>query len=74
MLRMGPSFLQIPVAIRPGELPVPIPNTKVKPRAAESTLLETTREDRWLPDFYKRNRAEARAGHKGSSHFVGPSL
>ena len=40
-----------PVVIRRGEIPVPIPNTTVKPFSAESTLLETTREDRWLPDI-----------------------
>ena len=37
------------VAIRNGETPVPIPNTTVKTDTAESTLLETAREDRWLP-------------------------
>ncbi len=37
--------------MRPGETPVPIPNTMVKTRAAESTALETVWEDRWLPDF-----------------------
>ena len=41
------------VAMRPGETPVPIPNTMVKTRAAENTLLETAREDRWLPDIQK---------------------
>ena len=30
--------------------PVPIPNTEVKPHRAESTWLETAREDRSLPD------------------------
>ena len=39
----------IGVAIRNGETPVPIPNTTVKTDTAESTLLETAREDRWLP-------------------------
>ena len=40
--------------MRSGETPVPIPNTTVKTRAAESTILATVWEDRWLPDF-KRN-------------------
>ena len=40
---------RIEVAIRNGETPVPIPNTTVKTDTAESTLLETAREDRWLP-------------------------
>mgnify|MGYP005806874005 CR=1 FL=1 len=34
-----------------GETPVPIPNTKVKPQAAEDTILETIWESRWLPDI-----------------------
>ena len=37
------------VAMRPGATPVPIPNTMVKARAAESTALETMWEDRWPP-------------------------
>ena len=44
---------EIPVAMRSGETPVPIPNTTVKTRAAESTMLETAWEDRWLPDLKK---------------------
>ena len=36
------------VAIRNGATPVLIPNTTVKTDTAESTLLETAREDRWL--------------------------
>ena len=45
------------VAMRPGDTPVPIPNTKVKTRAADGTALETVWESRWLPDFFK-NKAE----------------
>ena len=37
------------VAIRPGDTPVPIPNTKVKTREADGTALETVWESRWLP-------------------------
>ena len=40
------------MAMRPGDTPVPIPNTTVKARTADGTLLETARESRWLPDFY----------------------
>ena len=40
----------IPVAMRLGETPVPIPNTMVKPQAADGTMLETAWESRWLPD------------------------
>ena len=35
--------------MRPGETPVPMPNTTVKTRTAESTALETVREGRWPP-------------------------
>ena len=33
--------------------PVPIPNTMVKPQAADGTSLETVRESRWPPDIEK---------------------
>ena len=42
------------VAMRMGETPVPIPNTTVKPHTAESTMLETAWEGRWLPGSFKR--------------------
>ena len=32
-----------------GVTPVPIPNTMVKPQAADGTMLETAWESRWLP-------------------------
>ena len=38
--------------MRLGETPVPIPNTTVKTKAAENTILETIWEDRWMPDLY----------------------
>ena len=47
---------EFPVAMRPGDTPVPIPNTMVKTRAADGTMLETAWESRWLPDS-KENRA-----------------
>ena len=40
-----------PVAIRPGDTPVPIPNTMVKTWEADDTMLETAWESRWLPDL-----------------------
>ena len=43
-----------PVAMRLGETPVHIPNTMVKTFAAESTMLETAWEGRWLPDYKKQ--------------------
>ena len=42
----------LPVAMRFGVTPVPIPNTMVKTETADDTWLETTWESRWLPDFY----------------------
>jgi hypothetical protein len=38
------------VAMRLWETPVPIPNTMVKPQAADGTALETVWESRWLPE------------------------
>ena len=40
--------------MRPGETPVPIPNTTVKTGEADGTALETMWESRWLPEFEKR--------------------
>ena len=45
---------KLPVAMRSGEIPVPIPNTTVKTRAADDTMLETAWESRWLPDPLKK--------------------
>ena len=47
------------VAMRRGETPVEqkfqsIPNTMVKPPAADGTMLETAWESRWLPDVLKK--------------------
>ena len=44
----------IPVAMRLGETPVPIPNTMVKTQAADGTILETIWESRWLPDLLQK--------------------
>ena len=38
------------MSIRTGETPVPISNTKVKPRTADDTILETVWESRWMPE------------------------
>ena len=46
------------MAIRPGETPVPIPNTMVKARTADGTALETVWESRWPPDHKKLNEGE----------------
>ena len=45
-LKITKRFL---VAMRFGDTPVPIPNTKVKTKAADGTALETVWESRWLP-------------------------
>ena len=42
--------------MRFGVTPVPIPNTTVKTKAAESTILATVWEDRWLPGYKKKKR------------------
>ena len=51
LLMTTPSILMILlVAMRPGETPVPIPNTMVKPQTADGTALETVWESRWPPN------------------------
>ena len=48
--------------MRPGETPVPIPNTMVKTRSADGTILETVWESRWMPLHFsldERERSEA---------------
>ena len=58
--RNGPKGNTIlPVAMRPGDTPVPIPNTMVKAWAADGTALETVWESRWLPDYLKKNRSNS---------------
>ena len=37
-----------------GETPVSIPNTMVKPQAADGTALVTVWESRWLPNFLRK--------------------
>ena len=64
------------VPIRPGDTPVPIPNTMVKTRAADGTMLETAWESRRLPDifFEKALRESARAEQRVSFFNIDPSL
>ena len=40
------------VLMTPGEPPVPIPNTEVKPGSAEDTCLATDWENRKMPTFF----------------------
>ena len=70
--------------MRLGETPVHIPNTMVKTKAADDTILETVWESRWLPDFIKLNRFKTlnggiaqlgehlpcKQGVKGSNPFI----
>ena len=46
--------MMLPVPMRLGETPVPIPNTTVKTREADGTALETMWESRWAPDQRKK--------------------
>ena len=50
LLRLKDNFI-FSVAMRLRGTPVNIPNTMVKTQAADSTRLETAREDRWLPNY-----------------------
>ena len=52
-------FKGIPVAMRFGETPVLIPNTKVKTETADGTMLETAWESRWLPESLKKIKQNA---------------
>ena len=70
----------VPVAMREGEIPVPIPNTTVKTFAADGTMLETAWESRRLPGlfesrrlpglFYKRIRFRSDEGREQQFQFL----
>ena len=51
-MKVNNEFL---VAMRFWETPVHIPNTMVKTKAADDTILETVWESRWLPDYKKHH-------------------
>ena len=55
------------VAMRLGETPVPIPNTMVKPQAADGTMLGTAWESRWPPEL-KRKQLDGR--HRAARRFT----
>ena len=44
--------------MRPGDTPVPIPNTMVKARSADGTILETVWESRWMPLHFSLDESE----------------
>ena len=50
------------VVMRFGETPVPIPNTTVKPKTAESTALETVWEGRWPPTSKRKEGTRLETG------------
>ena len=57
------------------ETPVPIPNTTVKRKTAEDTMLETAWESRWIPDLYGGvaqlgEHLPCKQGVKGSNTFI----
>ena len=63
------------MSMRAGETPVSIPNTMVKPRAADGTVLETVWESRWMPDLWgysSAGRAPAlqAGGHEFESRYL----
>ena len=60
-------------AIRIGETPVPIPNTTVKPYAADGTSLETVRESRWPPEF-KNTKAKERGRSRRETKKAEPGV
>ena len=51
----GVNNIILLVAMRFWETPVHIPNTMVKTKAADDTILVTVWESRWLPDQKKNN-------------------
>ena len=61
--------------MRPGDTPVLIPNTTVKTRAADGTMLETAWESRRAPDFWGYSSAgRAPALQAGGQGFESPYL
>ena len=44
--------------MRPGDTPVLIPNTMVKTRSADGTILETVWESRWMPLHFSLDESE----------------
>ena len=62
------------VMMRERETPVPIPNTTVKPFAADGTMLETAWESRWSPEYggiaQLGEHLPCKQGVKGSNPFI----
>ena len=63
------------MSMRAGDTPVSIPNTMVKTRAADGTILETVWESRWMPDLWGyssvgRAPALQAGGHEFESRYL----
>ena len=61
------------MAMRAGEIPVPIPNTTVKPCTADGTILATVWKNRRLPDLNKKRSplaGDERPGTEALSPFL----
>ena len=50
-VQVSETILKLPVSMRLGVTPVPIPNTMVKTQTADGTMLETVWESRRMPDY-----------------------
>ena len=52
---------KLPVSIRLGDTPVPIPNTMVKTQSADGTIPETVWESRWMPVHFLLSESKPKA-------------
>ena len=58
--------------MRPGDTPVPIPNTMVKTWSADGTILETVWESRWMPlhIFFLMRTSKAKFEFRKIAHLI----
>ena len=52
---------KLPVSMRLGGTPVPIPNTMVKTQSADGTIPETVWESRWMPVHFLLSESKPKA-------------
>ena len=52
---------KLPVSMRLGDTPVPIPNTMVKTQSADGTISETVWESRWMPVHFLLSESKPKA-------------
>ena len=64
------AFANFPVVLRKRETLIPIPNMTVKPFAAEGTWVATPRENRWLPDFRKKQEVRNQKSKVRKKHIT----